>query len=118
MLEQLESQVVPPDFHQTPTSDDATSPFGSQHWEGEAVNGGTNGVQRRGKWKTLRDFVYERAIVEAIETIDRDRNDLDVGGCCCVLPVRLTDDKLLSIGYSCCYRRLPATPQRKYPLFS
>lgn len=35
-------------------------------------------VKDRKTWKTLRDFVDERAIEEVLETIDNDRNVLDV----------------------------------------
>jgi autophagy-related protein 17 len=33
----------------------------------------------RSKWKTLRDFVDERAIEDALDNMDRDRSVLDVG---------------------------------------
>jgi autophagy-related protein 17 len=32
----------------------------------------------RKKWKTLRDFVDERAIEDVLDTIENDRNTLDV----------------------------------------
>lgn len=31
------------------------------------------------RWKTLRDFVDERAIEDLLDTIERDRQELDVG---------------------------------------
>jgi autophagy-related protein 17 len=34
----------------------------------------------RKKWKTLRDFVDERAIEDVLDTIENDRNALDVSG--------------------------------------
>jgi hypothetical protein len=36
-------------------------------------------VKDRKKWKTLRDFVDERAIEDVLDTIENDRNALDVG---------------------------------------
>ena len=32
----------------------------------------------RSRWKTLRDFVDERAIEDALDTIEKDRLELDV----------------------------------------
>lgn len=77
MLEQLEAQRVPPEFHHSASSD-ASSLFGSQHSDdGDAMRDDRNKSRQRSKWKTLRDFVHERAIVDAIESIDKDRNELD-----------------------------------------
>ncbi|KIM84999.1 hypothetical protein PILCRDRAFT_67316 [Piloderma croceum F 1598] len=99
ILESLGTQVVPPDFHEA-SSD--SSLFGSQHSDEElepevhdiraspqfqhsptlTVRGGLS-LQRekeakdRKKWKTLRDFVDERAIEDALDTIENDRNVLD-----------------------------------------
>jgi hypothetical protein len=81
MLEELEAQAVPPEFHQSAASDDASAIFGDQHSHLEGLNGkGGQRANGRGsdKWKTLRDFVHERAIVDAIESMDNDRNGLDV----------------------------------------
>lgn len=102
ILESLGSQLVPPDFHQT-SSD--SSLFGSQHSDEhspEPVDKDTgslsqpqllsptltvrdgqfgrreNGKGDRRKWKTLSDFVDERAIEDVIDTIEHDRNVLDV----------------------------------------
>ena len=80
MLEQLEAQIVPPDFHQSATSD-ASSLFGSPQSDDEE----RREIGHRGRWKTLRDFVHERAIVDAIENMDKDRNELDVCVVVCVL---------------------------------
>ncbi|KAA1467537.1 hypothetical protein DENSPDRAFT_251101 [Dentipellis sp. KUC8613] len=100
ILESLGSQVVPPDFHDT-LSD--SSLFGSQPSDSEpeaprknastlsqsqsAASLSGNGrhknkkdrsrKQDRRRWKTLRDFVDERAIEEALETIDDDRAVLE-----------------------------------------
>ncbi|TFY70472.1 hypothetical protein EVG20_g2531 [Dentipellis fragilis] len=99
-LESLGSQVVPPDFHDT-LSD--SSLFGSQPSDSEpevprktatalsqsqsaaSLNG--NGrhknkkdrsrKQDRRRWKTLRDFADERAIEDALETIEDDRAVLE-----------------------------------------
>ncbi|KZT22417.1 hypothetical protein NEOLEDRAFT_1071676 [Neolentinus lepideus HHB14362 ss-1] len=91
ILESLGGQVVPPDFHET-SSD--TSLFGSQHSEDEIPDAelhasqsgsGANGIHRnktvsrddRSRWKSLRDFVDERAIDEMLETIESDRTGLE-----------------------------------------
>ena len=99
ILEFLGTQLVPPDFHQT-SSD--SSLFGSQHSDDEpehetrdmrasshlqqsptlTVRDGRSShpekAKDRKKWKTLRDFVDERAIEDVLETIENDRNALDV----------------------------------------
>ncbi|KAI0951131.1 hypothetical protein AcW1_008249 [Taiwanofungus camphoratus] len=101
VLESLGSQVVAPDFHSTASSD--SCPFGSQHnsedeQDGNALFGEqpeqsptqtlrnvsqnmkqhVNGRHKdRSRWKTLRDFVDERAIEDVLDTIENDRNDLD-----------------------------------------
>ena len=101
VLESLGKQLVPAGFYSlSPES----SLFGSQHGsddeqEDEGVNGSQpahsptetlrdvlrNGMkdfkmrQRdRSTWKTLRDFVDERAIEDMLDTIESDRNALDV----------------------------------------
>lgn len=99
VLESLGSQLVPPDFHQT-SSD--SSLFGSQHSDDEQgpyTNGHTemeaspfhripsttarkfqkqNNHADRKTWKTLRDFVDDRAIEDALDNMESDRNALDV----------------------------------------
>jgi autophagy-related protein 17 len=100
ILESLGIQLVPPDFHQA-SSD--SSLFGSQHSDDEpepevqdrrgspqlqysptlTVRDGhplhkEKEVKDRKKWKTLRDFVDERAIEDVLDTIENDRNALDV----------------------------------------
>ena len=100
ILESLGSQVVPPDFHQASSS---SSLFGSQLSDDEAQENGqaipstapfeqsptaTLRIDLHGKrvkaftdktsWKTLRDFVDDRAIDEALESMESDRNALDV----------------------------------------
>jgi autophagy-related protein 17 len=87
----LGSQLVPPSFYETASG---SSIFGSQASEkdltvatAEEAAGATaaEGATREGKenvtrtkWKTLRFFVDERAIEEAIERMDDDRNVLEV----------------------------------------
>ncbi|KAL0954870.1 hypothetical protein HGRIS_003802 [Hohenbuehelia grisea] len=98
ILESLGTQYVPPIFHQ---ASEESSLFGSQHdsEEPEHSNGHANSVSpdfnessptatlrlapigdqhlERKKWKTLRDFVDDRAIEDALEIIENDRNLLD-----------------------------------------
>lgn len=45
----------------------------------EASSPGQSSTQLKAKWKTLRDFVDERAIEEALERMEEDRIALDVG---------------------------------------
>ena len=106
ILESLGKQVVPPDFH---SGSSASSLFGSQHGsEGEGEDSTpfsepspsqsptetlrnvlTNGLSKkrktrntdRSRWKNLRDFVDERAVEEVLDTIESDRNSLDVSTC-------------------------------------
>lgn len=80
---------MPPSFYETASG---SSIFGSQASErdptaAEEAGGttATEGAGREGKenatrtkWKTLRFFVDERAIEEAIERMDDDRNALEV----------------------------------------
>lgn len=86
ILESLGSQVVPPDFHQTSSS---SSVFGSPSDEDDSGRDENNEErtkkktivpkhQDRNKWKTLRDFVDERGIEDAMENMDNDRHALDV----------------------------------------
>lgn len=107
ILESLGTQLVPPDFHQS-SSD--SSLFGSQHSDEERDHDLEEDPQRsptltvreplkeqvkaeakdRKKWKTLRDFVDERAIEDVLETIENDRNALDVGSFRIMLSTLLT----------------------------
>jgi autophagy-related protein 17 len=95
LLDDLGSQLVPPSFYETASG---SSIFGSQASEkdltvpAEEAAGatGTEGATREGKedaartkWKTLRFFVDERAIEEAIERMDDDRNVLEVRSSLC-----------------------------------
>lgn len=97
ILESLGSQLVPPDFHQASAD---SSLFGSQHSDDDPIKNIKDSVQLqlsptltvrdehssrkdeqvkdRKTWKTLRDFVDERAIEDVLETIESDRNALDV----------------------------------------
>ena len=101
VLESLGKQLVPAGFY---SSSPESSLFGSQHGsDDEADDEGANGSQPahsptetlrdvlrngmkdykmrqrdRSTWKTLRDFVDERAIEDMLDTIDGDRNALDV----------------------------------------
>jgi len=92
-LDDLGSQLVPPSFYETASG---SSIFGSQASEkeltfaalqddaptGNEATGnaptGRDGKETRTKWKTLRFFVDERAMEEAIEQMDEDRNTLEV----------------------------------------
>ena len=98
VLESLGGQLVPQDFHQA-SSD--SSLVGSQHDDDEKLRNPKDSIllqlsptltvrdersSRKDKdiidrktWKTLRDFVDERAIEDVLETIESDRNSLDVG---------------------------------------
>ena len=107
VLDTLGSQAVPPDFYLTsPVSSLFGSQNGSddEHEDGRANgsvvafqpgasptetlravqrNGIMNGLRRaraeeRSTWKTLRDFVDEQAIEDMLDTLDSDRNVLDV----------------------------------------
>jgi autophagy-related protein 17 len=96
ILESLDTQLVPPDFHQGSAD---SSLFGSQLSGDE--NGGkgpgkpsTSPSQHspsatllgthphanadRSKWKSLRDFVDERAIDDVLETMESGKSTLDV----------------------------------------
>lgn len=105
-MDSLGSQLVPPDFHTTsPASSIFGSPEQSEdeeerkntHSSGfKAIESPTetlrsflhNGLNRsngrhkrqddRSKWKTLRDFVDERAIEDLMDSIEIERNVLDV----------------------------------------
>ena len=104
MLESLGTHVVPPDFHEnasgssiflnpiseSETSEDrknVTAPDHSPalticHSNGNGVSTSTKAKNRRedkSHWKTLRDFVDERAIEDALETVESERNRLEVG---------------------------------------
>ena len=90
-LESLGSQLVPNDFHST--SDDS-SIFGSPKSETDedptiytvdrspaaTLRGQlTNKAADKSRWKTLRDFIDERAIEEVLESVEIERATLDVG---------------------------------------
>lgn len=98
ILESLGAQLVPPSLHQLSSG---SSLFGSQHSISDGEGAGDNTeVQTRGrrlqsgseqdrtgtgptsaakaKWKSLRDFVDERGIEDALERLEEDRNALDV----------------------------------------
>ena len=94
VLESLEKQVVPPDFH---LSSSSSSIFASQlSDEEENPDTRENGTIRkkgkvkvwnkkkssdRSRWKTLRDFIDFGSIVKATEEMDEDRDKLDVSRC-------------------------------------
>ncbi|KLO17130.1 hypothetical protein SCHPADRAFT_822029 [Schizopora paradoxa] len=75
ILEALGAQPVPASFYESPTS---SSVFGSQFPDpdGEDKQPGRS-TEDRSRWKTLRDFVDERAIEDASETVDNERVALD-----------------------------------------
>ncbi|CAE6406702.1 unnamed protein product [Rhizoctonia solani] len=95
ILEQLGNQAVPPSLHKTVSG---SSVFGSPrsdlgHQLFDTPKPGINGkaslaashlnqesdqtVHERSKWKTLRDFIDERSIEEALERIEEERSHLD-----------------------------------------
>ena len=83
VLESLGDQVVPPNLHQMGTG---SSLFGSHHssLHGRPSGEGTispndplqAGPTDRASWKTLRDFVDERAIEEAMERMEQERAEM------------------------------------------
>lgn len=91
MLESLGSQLVPHDFHSTtddsslfgsPTSEEGNQDITEKHPEhsptGTVRNSRLPNTADRSRWKTLRDFVDERAIEDVLETLDSHRGTLDV----------------------------------------
>ncbi|KAK0189643.1 autophagy-related protein 17 [Armillaria mellea] len=85
VLESLGSQRVPPELYQTSRG---SSIFGSQHSDEEkppspqrspsaTVRIPNKPSADRTSWKTLRDFVDDRAIDEIMETLENERNVLD-----------------------------------------
>ncbi|KAI0649281.1 autophagy protein Apg17-domain-containing protein [Trametes meyenii] len=104
ILESLGSQSVPPDFHvvsadsspfgsQNPSEDEDETPFGFPKADSDPRESPTDTIRNRSplariqerrskkmdrrRWKTLRDFVDERAIEDLLDTIERDRQELD-----------------------------------------
>jgi len=92
ILEELGSQKVPPDFHQTSAD---SSLFGSQHSEDEdqAPNGELlrqspsdtvlprrppKRQDERRSWKTLRDFVDDQGIENILQTMEDERTSIEV----------------------------------------
>jgi autophagy-related protein 17 len=101
ILESLGTHVVPPGFHENasgssifldPSSEseteephNATEPDHSPTLTIRRSNGNAFSTSRKvgklkdkSRWKTLRDFVDERAIEDALETIESERNKLEV----------------------------------------
>lgn len=88
ILENLGLQHVPPNLH---LMSSGSSLFGSQHSlpgaditttpEEDLSSPGPSASPRdeRSKWKTLRDFVDEKAIEDALERMEEERTVLDVG---------------------------------------
>ena len=85
------SQLVPNDFHSTA---DDSSIFGSpkseidedpiistvDHSPAATLRAQlTDKATDKSRWKTLRDFIDERAIEEVLETVEIERAALDVG---------------------------------------
>ncbi|PCH42280.1 hypothetical protein WOLCODRAFT_152309 [Wolfiporia cocos MD-104 SS10] len=103
ILESLGAQAVPPEFNTSSAPDIDPSPFAQHDSDDEQAGAelfeeqqpsqsptntirnmsGTarphaNGAHKsRSSWKTLRDFVDERAIEDMLDTIESDRNALD-----------------------------------------
>ena len=112
MLESLGTQLVPAEFY---SASPESSLFGSQHGSDNEVEpenvpqpsvsptatlrGDLRSLskalkskqQDRGMWKSLRDFVDEGAIEEALDAIESSRNALDV----CRIRVLLASSQLL-----------------------
>ena len=101
ILESLGIHVVPPGFHENasgssifldPSSEsdteepqDVAAPDHSptltiRHSNGTDVSASKKARKSKDKslWKTLRDFVDERTIEDALETIESERNKLEV----------------------------------------
>ena len=88
ILDSLESQLVPPDFHE---ASESSSLFGSQHSDdderrhSQSPSDTVRDLRRpprasdRRRWKNLRDFVDDRAIDQVLEAMDEERAALDVG---------------------------------------
>ena len=89
LLDSLGSQLVPLALHETASD---SSLFGSQHShsdhsdshtalaEPQNQNRAGTAATDRGKWRSLRYFVDERSIEDALDRIEEDRNALDVSG--------------------------------------
>ena len=76
ILEALGTQPVPAAFYESPTSSSVfSSQFPDPDGEGKQLGSSS---KDRSRWKTLRDFVDERAIEDASETVDNERTALDV----------------------------------------
>ena len=101
ILESLGTHVVPPGFHENasgssifldPSSEseteepyNVTAPDHSPTLTIRRSNGHVASTSKKAgklkdksRWKTLRDFVDERAIEDALETIESERNKLEV----------------------------------------
>jgi autophagy-related protein 17 len=101
ILESLGTHVVPPGFHENasgssifldPSSESeteephkVTAPDHSPTLTIRRSNGNAASTSRKvgklkdkSRWKTLRDFVDERAIEDALEMIESERNKLEV----------------------------------------
>ncbi|KAL5526388.1 ATG17 [Sanghuangporus sanghuang] len=86
ILESLERQVVPPDFHLSSSSSSLFGGIDSGDSEGSIPEGTRepkgdrkqrNTKTDRSKWKSLRDFVDFGSIVKATEEMDEDRDVLE-----------------------------------------
>lgn len=85
ILENLGLQQVPPTLH---LMSSGSSLFGSQHSlpdvtadpEGDLQipDPSSSNRSEKSKWKTLRDFVDEKAIEDALERMEEERTTLDV----------------------------------------
>ena len=101
ILESLGTHVVPPGFHENasgssiflnPSSEsetdephNVTAPGHSPTLTIRRSNGNAASTSKKvgklkdkSRWKTLRDFVDERAIEDALEAIETERNKLEV----------------------------------------
>lgn len=84
ILENLGLQHVPPNLH---LMSSGSSLFGSQHSLPDAATvpeeeilkpESSSASDAKSKWKTLRDFVDEKGIEDALEHMEEERTALDV----------------------------------------
>lgn len=78
ILDKLGTQYVPPEFHQT-AIDEANAIFKTFDEDHSTVESDPSLSQNHAtlKWRTLRDFVDEKGILDASEAMDEDRLLID-----------------------------------------
>lgn len=75
VLDMCGNQTVPPSFH-TPLAADGDEPL-FRPPDSPPPTRPPSATNERA-WKTLRDFIDERALEDAAEMVDAQRNELDV----------------------------------------